>query len=97
MTAYLFSEIVTHDPTLLDEYRTIARKAVAEFGGSYLVRNQIPEILEGTVGDDVKVVILGFDTLDAARAFYRSDTYAPAIDVAAKCMSRRILIVDGGD
>ncbi|WPB89249.1 DUF1330 domain-containing protein [Streptomyces malaysiensis] len=97
MTAYLASEIVTHDPDLLEQYRTIARQAVAEFGGRYLVRNQTPEMLEGTIDDQVKVVILSFDSLDDARSFYHSETYAPAIEVAAKCMSRRILIVDGGD
>jgi uncharacterized protein (DUF1330 family) len=94
MTAYLVSEIVTTDENLLAEYRTIARAAVAEFGGRYLVRNKTPEVLEGTLGEDVKLVILGFDTLDAARDFYHSPTYAPAIEIAKKCMSRRIVIVE---
>ncbi|MDL5156131.1 DUF1330 domain-containing protein [Actinomycetospora termitidis] len=95
MTAYLLSEIVTTDENLLDEYRSIARQAVAEFGGRYLVRNRTPEVLEGELDDGVTVVVLGFDTLDDARAFYTSSTYAPAIEVARKCMSRRIVIVEG--
>ncbi|GAA4551044.1 DUF1330 domain-containing protein [Pseudonocardia xishanensis] len=94
MSAYLVCELVITDEALLEEYRSIARTAVSEFGGRYLVRNKTPEVLEGTVEEEVKIVILGFDTLDVARAFYHSPTYAPAIEVAKKCMSRRMYIVE---
>ncbi|MGW3984442.1 DUF1330 domain-containing protein [Streptomyces mirabilis] len=95
MTAYLVAEVVTHDPILAQEYKTIARQAVAEFGGRYLVVNDPPEVLEGRTDDEARLVILAFENAERARAFYHSDTYAPALEVASRSMSRRIVVVEG--
>ncbi len=40
---------------------------------------------------------LAFGSREQARAFYESDTYTPAIAIAAKCMVRRLAIVDAAD
>src|ERR1700733_5536160 len=38
MPAYLISEVDVHDAAGFEAYRTIAAKAIAQYGGRYLVR-----------------------------------------------------------
>lgn len=96
MTAYVIAEIEVIDAEGADKYRVLARKAVAEFGGSYVVRNEVPTMLEGDWAPGKRLVVLSFEDLARAQAWYDSDTYAQAKQYSRVSMIRRIALVDGG-
>ena len=47
MSAYVISEVDVRDPAGFETYRTIAAKAIAQYGGRYLVRGGAASIAEG--------------------------------------------------
>lgn len=59
-------------------YMAMAEAAVAAHGGRFMVRGGAPERLEGSTPDS-RIVILEFPSREAARTFYESEQYAPAI------------------
>jgi uncharacterized protein (DUF1330 family) len=95
MTAYVVAEIEVADPETADRYRVLARKAVDEFGGTYVVRPQEPQMLEGEWVPGRTLVVLGFDNVEVLHAWYASDTYAEALEFSRQSMIRRLAVVDG--
>ena len=47
MSAYVISEVEVRDAAGFEAYRTIAAKAVAQYGGRYLVRGGAASVVEG--------------------------------------------------
>ena len=47
MSAYVISEVEVRDVAGFEAYRTIAAKAIAQYGGRYLVRGGAAELAEG--------------------------------------------------
>jgi uncharacterized protein (DUF1330 family) len=74
MPAYVVSRLTIHDPTAFERYLAEAPRTVARFGGKYLFRGGDVTPLEGN-WDDERLVILEFETAEAARAWYRSAEY----------------------
>jgi uncharacterized protein (DUF1330 family) len=96
MPAYVIAEVEATRPDLIAEYRELARAAIAEFGGRYLVRNEVPEGLEGEWPPGKRLVVLEFPSAETAREWYRSPGYARALEISRTAMVRRVAIVDGG-
>ncbi|MEU6851117.1 DUF1330 domain-containing protein [Actinacidiphila alni] len=95
MTAYVLLEIEVTDMSALAEYREIGQKAVAEFGGDYLAVNAKAEALEGSWDGTKGYTLLAFDSVEKARAWHDSDTYAPGKAIAERAMIRRVTILPG--
>ncbi|SDJ88761.1 protein of unknown function [Actinopolyspora mzabensis] len=47
MTAYVISEVEVLDEQLADQYRTLAKRSIEQYGGRYLVRGASPNVVEG--------------------------------------------------
>ncbi len=77
MTAYVITEIKVSDPEQYKGYQALSPGAVAAAGGEFLVRGGRTEVLEGTHQPN-RVVVLRFDSMEAARAFYHSALYTEA-------------------
>ena len=95
MPAYVISEVEILDETAVANYKPLAKESIAEFGGTYLARDAVPEALEGSFDYAQRLVIIRFDTVDDARRWYTSDSYAKAIKAANGGLDRRLFIVDG--
>jgi uncharacterized protein (DUF1330 family) len=74
MPAYVVSRLTIHDRTAFERYLAEAPRTVAQFGGTYLYRGGDVAALEGS-WDDERLVILEFETAEAARAWYESAEY----------------------
>lgn len=94
MAAYVIVEIETADAALMAEYRDLARPIVEAHGGRYLARGGATVTLEGG-WDPQRVVILEFPSVDAARAWWESDEYAPLKAMRHRAGTSRMLIVEG--
>jgi uncharacterized protein (DUF1330 family) len=95
MPAYVISETTILNESTVAAYRPLAKQAALEHGGEYLARDAVPEALEGSFDPDQRLVIIRFPNVDAARAWYSSDTYAAALEAAAGGLRRRLFIVEG--
>ncbi len=95
MPAYVISEVTILDQESVANYKPLAKRSIAEFGGTYLARDAVPDALEGTFDDAERLVIIRFDTADDARRWYASDSYARALEAAGGGLDRRLFIVDG--
>jgi uncharacterized protein (DUF1330 family) len=93
--AYVIA-IVTeaHDDAALDEYRRRNTAAVEAAGGHFLVRGGDVEVLEGD-WDPLRVVVMAFDDVEAARGWYTSEAYEAAKPLRLGASTTQLIIVDG--
>lgn len=94
MTAYVISEVDIVDEAAAKSYMQFAEISIAEYGGRYLARGAKAEVMEGN-STDWKIVLVEFPTLERARAWYASPTYAKALQIRDKALNRRLTFVDG--
>lgn len=95
MAGYIIMNAEVTDPAAYEEFKSRAEAAIAEHGGRYLVRGGALEALEGEWLP--RVVLLEFESLDAALAFYSSDAYRAARDVRLQAATARVAAVAGVD
>lgn len=77
----------------LDGCRTRAAASIAQHGGRYLARGGQVEPLEGSWAP--RAIVVEFPSMEQARAWYRSQEYAPALDVRDQALGRNLILVDG--
>ena len=94
MSAYVISEVEVRDAAGFEAYRTIAAKAIAQYGGRYLVRGGAASVVEG--GPPPKtIIIVEFPTMECLREWYASPEYAEALKVRQTSLDRRLIFVEG--
>jgi uncharacterized protein (DUF1330 family) len=94
MSAYLISEVDVRDAAGFEAYRTIAARAIAQYGGRYVVRGGAAEAVEG--GPPPKnVIVAEFPSMEALREWYASPEYAEALKFRRTALDRRLIFVEG--
>ena len=93
MAAYLIADVQVTDPVQYEEYRKWSSAAIKEHGVEIVVRGGKTERLEGR--EPGRIVVLKFASMDAARAFYDSDTYRKARNAREHAAVMNMLIVEG--
>jgi uncharacterized protein (DUF1330 family) len=95
MPAYVIASVTeARDQEKLVEYRERNTGVVAAHGGRFVARGGPHEILEGDYSP-VRVVIIEFPDMDAARGWYQSDDYAPLRELRRSASDTDILVVEG--
>jgi uncharacterized protein (DUF1330 family) len=94
MAAYLVCDINVTNPTQYEEYKKLAQAAVAQYGGRYLARGGEKVVLEGSWQPN-RVVVLEFQDLARARAFYDSPEYKAARKARAGAAKMNMVAVAG--
>jgi uncharacterized protein (DUF1330 family) len=95
VSAYVIVEIEVQDADAYEEYRPLAAASVARHGGRYVVRGGTTETLEGEWAG--RIVVLEFDSLDAARAWYHSDDYQACLPIRLRTSRGRMIAVEQGE
>lgn len=94
MSAYVISEVDVHDAAGFAAYRTIAAKAIVQYGGRYLVRGGAANAAEG--GPPPKnIIVVEFPSMEKLREWYASPEYAEALKVRRTALDRRLIFVEG--
>ena len=93
MSAYVLVELEVHNPDGYAEYRPLAFESVTKHGGRFLARGGTTEVLEGEWLP--RIVVLEFDSLEAARAWYYSDDYQAAAAMRQQHSRGRMIAVEG--
>lgn len=82
-----------NDPDKFAAYAKLAGPALSSAGGRFLARATPAQVYEA--GLNQRVVLIEFDSVDAARAAHDSPAYQQALAVLANGVEREIRIVEG--
>ena len=91
---YIYVEMTIRDPEGFKNYTALSAPAVHAAGGRYIVRGARPEFLEGSA-DANRIAIVEFESVDRARAFYRSAAYQAACEKRLTAADFRMTLLEG--
>jgi uncharacterized protein (DUF1330 family) len=94
VSAYVLVEIEITDPEAYAEYMPMAAASVKRHGGRYIARGGATAEFEGEWAG--RLVILEFESLDAARTWYHSDDYQACLPIRHGSSRGRMIAVEGG-
>ena len=94
MTAYIIADVTVTDAEKMANYREWSTKAMQEHGAQVLVRGGAFEVLEGPWTPS-RLVLLAFESMDRAKAFYNSQTYTHARSLREGAGVMRMVVVEG--
>lgn len=91
---YVILTEAINDPSGMKAYGQAAAPSVAQSGLSVLAVDPQPQVLEG-VWHGNQTVILEFESVEAARAWYESDSYQAAKLLRQAAADANVVIVSG--
>jgi uncharacterized protein (DUF1330 family) len=94
MSALIIVDIEVTDPVRYEDYKRLASAAIAAHGGRYLVRGGRSEVLDGE-WTPRRLVVLGFDSVEKAKAWRESPEYAEAKKIRETCARANMIVVEG--
>jgi uncharacterized protein (DUF1330 family) len=95
MPVYVIADVRdAWDADALQEYRRRNTDAVAAQGGRFVVRGGDHELLEGE-WDTLRLVVIEFPDMAAARAWWSSEEYEAIKPIRRGASTTNILLVDG--
>jgi|SRR5262245_26441774 len=91
--AYVITEIEVTDAAAFAEYAPRVQPSFARFGGRYLARGGKTQALAGS--DPKRVVVLVFDSMERALAWYSSPEYESLKPLRDRAGKARIFATEG--
>ena len=91
---YLVANVTVTDAERFAEYRAQVSPLVERYGGRYLIRGGTVQRLEGEVALD-RVVVIEFESIEAARRFYDSAEYRPVLALRTEAARSQVALVEG--
>ena len=91
---YVIFTMVIHDQGGFDAYLQKALPTLIQSGGRPLIVDDNPEVVEGG-WHGTRTAVLEFDSLDAARGWYKSPEYQAIIGERHKAADTNVVIVGG--
>ena len=94
MPAYLLVRANVTDMQQYQQYMKLTPAIVEKYGGQFIIRGGDKVVLEGPETTD-RIVMLKFDSIDAARRMYNSDEYQAAIKVRQGAAEASFIVMEG--
>lgn len=91
--AYIIVNVNVTNPEQYDAYRALSSQAMTEHNAQILVRGGALTILEGDFHP--RTVIVKFESVALAQAFYDSQTYTAARELRKNASVANMVIVEG--
>jgi uncharacterized protein (DUF1330 family) len=96
MTAYAVAHLRSVDQNAeIVEYLQRIDATLAPFGGYFVVHGDLPEVVEGEFPGFL--VVIGFATLEQARAWYHSPAYQEILPLRTRNSDSAAFVVQGVD
>ena len=94
MAAYIVATVNITDPVKFSDYSKAIAGLSEKFGGEYIVRGKVAQVLEGDISTDERVIVSRFPSEEAALAYAKSPEYAAgaALRVGAGTVDMRLLV-----
>lgn len=83
------------DAGLVEEYRAKVGPFIAKFGGTYLTKGGIHQILEDGHWQPDRIVIVAFPDMAALNAWYESAEYQPLIALRQRAAIDMLITIEG--
>ena len=94
MAAYIIVDLTVTDPEAYKGYAKLVPATVEAYGGKFVVRGGAAENLEGEWRPN-RVVVLEFESVQQAKAWYDSDEYKEPKAVRHSASSAQMIVVEG--
>jgi uncharacterized protein (DUF1330 family) len=94
MSAYIIVDVKIHDPKRYEDYKKLTPASLIPFEGKFVVRGGATEVLEGD-WDPGRIVMVQFPSTERAKAWWSSDSYAPAKALRQATSVTRMILVEG--
>jgi uncharacterized protein (DUF1330 family) len=94
MPAYVIADVEVTNPEAYADYSRQVPATIAAFGGEFAVRGGRCQPLEGG-WEPSRLVILRFDNVERAQAWYDSPEYRAILPIRAQNSRGRIVLVEG--
>lgn len=94
MAAYIVATVTISDPVRFGDYVKAIAGVAETFGGEYLVRGKVSEVLEGDTDTDERIVVLRFPDEASARGYIRGERYeaGKALRTGAGTVGTRLIV-----
>ena len=90
---YLIAHIRVQDKEAFEEFKQLSGAAIKAHNGKVLVRNPNPDHREGAAQG--LAIVIEFESLQAAQAFYDSQAYSEARAVREKISETDLVLAEG--
>ena len=90
---YVVANIRVWDQEKFQQFSGMAGPAIQKYGGKVLARGAVADRLEGDV--DGIVMMIEFESKDAASIFYHSEEYQAAKIIREECADTDLMIAEG--
>ena len=94
MPAYLMVRAKVTDMKQYQEYMKLTPAILEKYGGRFIIRGGEKVILEGPEVTE-RMVMVKFDSVDAARRMYDSDEYQAAVKVRQGAAEASFIVMEG--
>ncbi len=94
MPAYLIVRANVTDMAQYQQYMKLTPAILEQYGGKFIIRGGEKLVLEGPDAPE-RVVMVKFDSIEAARRMYESDEYQAAIKVRAGAADASFIVMEG--
>jgi uncharacterized protein (DUF1330 family) len=92
--AFVLANVTIHDPVRYEDYKRMVPATLVPFGGRFVVRGGLTEILEGA-WQPSRLVLLEFPSVERARAWWNSPEYAEARALRQATSDGTLIILEG--
>jgi uncharacterized protein (DUF1330 family) len=94
MAAYAIVNVEITDSAGFAEYRKLVPASIAEFGGRFLTRGGVTEVLEGEWIPN-RLVILEFPDVATIKAWYHSPEYQKLAELRKRTATSDFVVIEG--
>lgn len=94
MAAYFIVDLDITDLAGFREYQQLVGATIDQYGGKYLVRGGIAEMLEGD-WQTHRLVMLEFESMEQAKRWYDSEEYAAIKGIRHRTANTQGILVEG--
>ncbi|OGV70771.1 MAG: D-fructose-6-phosphate amidotransferase [Lentisphaerae bacterium RIFOXYA12_FULL_48_11] len=94
MKAYVILDIDVKDPAGYEEYKKVGASTLGFYGGKPLARGGKTEVMEGN-WQPKRVVMLEFESMDAAKKWWNSPEYAKAKKLRHAAAETNVVFLEG--
>ncbi|HEY8292427.1 MAG TPA: DUF1330 domain-containing protein [Thermomicrobiales bacterium] len=95
MAAYVIAQVDVNDPERYVEYRKMVPASVEAYGGKFIARGGNAEVLEGDKQLPGRLVIIEFESMERAKAWWASEEYHEAKALRQATSTGTLFLVDG--
>ncbi|MDC0074382.1 DUF1330 domain-containing protein [Alphaproteobacteria bacterium] len=97
MPAYMFVSSKIHDPVRFAKYRKEMQVFAPKYGGKYLARGEMLEVLEGKFDTDCHVLIAEYPSVHTIKKMWNSKEYKEIKKLREGAGDVNIFIIEGED